>query len=141
LRRLHTALTNGAFGGELAEQARKSTSVRIKLLHGSTLDCLDALIEASLIQRARVLRLSEKERHSDRPLGALNVATREYRDLLLAIQNIKFDLGLDAYRRGSPTVSEFGGSMTFPDGTTREQRLREAISTMEEIFDRRGIPR
>src|SRR2546427_5493447 len=35
LKRLRTAITNGAFGGDLAQEARQKASVRIKLLHGS----------------------------------------------------------------------------------------------------------
>jgi hypothetical protein len=37
LKRLSTTITNGAFGGDLADQARKRASVRIKLLHGEGL--------------------------------------------------------------------------------------------------------
>src|SRR5690348_7153728 len=62
LKRLSTTIANGAFGGDLADQARKRASVRIKLLHGSTLDCLDELTQMAAIQKARVLRLWEKER-------------------------------------------------------------------------------
>ena len=62
LRRLQTAITYGAFGGDLAQQAREKASVRIKLFHGSTLNCLDALIEVATIQRARVLTLYQRER-------------------------------------------------------------------------------
>jgi hypothetical protein len=36
LKRLSATITNGAFGGDLADQARRRATVRIKLLHGST---------------------------------------------------------------------------------------------------------
>jgi hypothetical protein len=39
LLRLHTAITNAAFGGELAQLARETTSVTIKRFHGSTSTC------------------------------------------------------------------------------------------------------
>src|SRR2546425_3361422 len=52
LKRLHSAITNGAFGGDLAQEARQKASVRIKLFHGSSLDCLDELIELALLQKA-----------------------------------------------------------------------------------------
>src|SRR2546428_13012031 len=54
LKRLHTAITNGAFGGDLAQEARRKASVRIKLFHGSSLNCLDELIELAFLQKARV---------------------------------------------------------------------------------------
>ena len=60
LKRLSTAITNGAFGGDLAEQARQRSSIRIKLLHGSTLDCLAELVDLAAMQKARILRLWEK---------------------------------------------------------------------------------
>src|SRR3954471_2444973 len=47
LKRLSITIANGAFGGDLAEQARRKASVRIKLLHGSTLDCLAELVEVA----------------------------------------------------------------------------------------------
>jgi len=33
LKRLHTAITNGAFGGDLAQQAKEKATVRIMWLH------------------------------------------------------------------------------------------------------------
>jgi len=112
LRRLYTAITNGAFGGDLAQQAREKASVRIKLFQGSTLNTLDELNQIELIQRARVMRLWEKEQKADTRLVALNTAIRDYRDLLLAIQKIRFDLGLDEYKRRIPTVRASEASVT-----------------------------
>src|SRR5713101_2066403 len=86
LKRLHTAITNGAFGGDLAQEARQKASVRIKLFHGSSLDCLDELIELALLQKARVQQLWEKERELNLPLSILNIRYDDYRDLLLSIQ-------------------------------------------------------
>lgn len=139
LKRLQTAILTGAFGGDLAEEARKQASVRIKALHGSTLDCLDELISVSLIQRERVLALWAKERGLDRPLPALNVAVRDCRDLILAIQKIKFDLGLDEYKRGFPSAAATDTCLTFPDGTTMEERVHQAVAQLECVFERRGI--
>jgi hypothetical protein len=51
LKRLSITITNGAFGGDLADQARRRANVRIKLLHGSTLDCLDELVQIAAIQK------------------------------------------------------------------------------------------
>ena len=139
LRRLSTTITNGVFGGDLAEQAKQRASVRIKLLHGSTLDCLDKLVELAMIQEKRVLRLWEKEQLLDWPISALNRNIRDYGNLIVTIQEMKFNLGLDEYKRTVSTVIASQTSATLPDGTTVEQQVLEAAATLEEIFARRGI--
>ena len=140
LKRLHTAIENGAFGGELAQEARRKASVRIKLLHGSTVDCLDQLIEIANIQRERVLALWDKERIWNKPIFKLNAAIRDYKNLLLAIQKIKFDLGIDEYRRGFPVRAPHT-SPTQPDSAALAQRAREAAEMVEKIFATRGVPK
>jgi hypothetical protein len=138
LKRLQTAITNGAFGGDLAEQARSRASVRIQLLHGSTLNCLDSLIEAAVIQRTRVLALYEQEQTLGKHIVGLNAVINDYRDLLVAIQKVKFDLGLDEFKRGIP-VRASETSITSPDGVTVRRQVLEAYSTLEEIMTRRGL--
>jgi hypothetical protein len=140
LKRLSATITNGAFGGDLAEQARKRASVRIKLLHGSTLDCLDELTQMAAIQKARVLRLWEKERIYNVPLIMLNRVIRDYGNLIVTIQEMKFNLGLDEYKRTIPGISALNTSVTLPDLTTIRQKALQAAAGMDEIFDRRGIP-
>ncbi len=140
LKRLQTAIAEGAFGPELAEQTHRP-SVQISLRHVSTLNALDALGQLSAIQRQRVFDLYEKERTLNRPLASLNVVMRQYRDVLIAIQKIRFDLGLDAYRRGIPSAPGAPARVTVPDGTTMDPRVLEAIEETERIFDRYGIPR
>lgn len=135
LKRLQTAITNGAFGGDLAEQARSRATVRIQLLHGSTLNCLDALVEAAIIQRTRVLTLWEQEQASGKHVVGLNAVINDYRDLLVAIQKVKFDLGLDEFKRGIP-VRASETTVTSTDGVTVQRRVLEAYSTLEEIMAR-----
>ena len=139
MNRLHTAITNGAFGGDLAQEAKRRASVRIKLFHGSTLDCLDELIELAMIQQARVLALWEKEQQLNIPLSSLNFVINDYRDLLLSIQKIKFDLGLDEYKGVIPGVKARATSVTTPHDLKVQQQVFEAVTTVEEIFRRRGI--
>jgi hypothetical protein len=139
LKRLHTAIENGAFGGALAEEARRKASVKIKLLHGSTVNCMNQLIEIADIQRARVLALWDKERISNKRNFGLNTAIRDYRNLLIAIQKIKFDLGLDEYRRSFPVVRAPQASPPRPDSAALAQREREAAEMVEEIFKTRAM--
>ena len=139
LMRLHTAITNGAFGGDLAQEARRKASVRIKLFHGSSLNCLEELIDLADLQRDRVQQLWEKERQLNVPLSSLNVVINDYRDLLLCIQKIKFDLGLDEYKGVIPGVKATATSVTRPDGVNVQQQVLEAVEVVEDIFRRRGI--
>jgi hypothetical protein len=136
LKRLHTAITNGAFGGDLAQQAKEKAIVRIMWLHGSTLNCLDALIEVAIVQRTRVLTLYEHEQASGKHIAGLNAVINDYRDLLVAIQKVKFDLGLDEFKRGIP-VRASETSVTSPDGVTVRRQVLEAYSTLEEVITRR----
>ena len=139
LKRLHTAITNGAFGGDLAQEARRKASVRIKLFHGSSLDCLAELIELALLQKNRVQQIWEKERQLNVPFSSLNALINDYRDLLLSIQKIKFDLGLDEYKGVMSGVKATATSVTRPDGVNVQQQVLEAITTVEDIFRRHGI--
>ena len=131
LKRLHTAITNGAFGGDLAQEATRKASVRIKLFHGSTLDCLDELVELAVMQKIRVVALWEKERELNMPLSSLKTLINNYRDLLLSIQKVKFDLGLNEYRCVIPGMKATA-AVTRPDALNIE-----AIAVVEDIF--RGI--
>jgi hypothetical protein len=138
LKRLHTAISNGAFGGELAAEARRKASVRIKLFHGSNVDCLDEAIQLALIQRERVLVLWDRERTLNKPIAGLNTAIRIYANLIETVQKIKFDLGLDKYMRGM-TVARPAAIETDPASSEMEQRVNDAASVMEDIFRKRGI--
>ncbi len=139
LKRLSTTIKNGAFGGDLAEQAKTRASVRIKLFHGSTLDCLAELVEMAAIQKSRVLRLYEKERIYNVPILMLNRVIRDYGNLIVTIQEMKFNLGLDEYRRSIPGVTASNTTVTVPNPTTTQQQSLQALAVLEEIFDRRGI--
>jgi hypothetical protein len=139
LKRLHTAITNGAFGGDLAQEARRKASVRIKLFHGSNLNCLEELIDLALLQKNRVQKLWEKERQLNVPFSSLNSVINDYRDLLLCIQKIKFDLGLDENKGVMAGVKATATTLTRSDGLKIQQQVFEAIEVVEDIFRRRGI--
>jgi hypothetical protein len=134
LKRVHTAITNGAFGGDLAQEAKQKASVRINLFHGSSLNCLDELVDLALLQKNRVQQLWGKERELNVPLSSLNTVIDDYRDLLLSIQKIKFDLGLDEYKGVIPGLKATATSVIRPDGLTIQQQVFEAVETVEEIF-------
>jgi hypothetical protein len=84
--------------------------------------------------------LLERELASNRRVVGLNKCIYDYKNLLISIQKIRFDLGLDEYRRGFPPATASAPNVTCADGTM-EERVCEAVAIVEEIFDRRGIPR
>lgn len=87
------------------------------------LNCLDDLVGLAEIQKARVLRLRERERESNVPLPSLNRAINDYRRLLLSIQKISVTPGV---RARSPSV-------TRPDDL-KNQELSDACYTANEIL-------
>jgi hypothetical protein len=139
LKRLHIAISNGAFGGDLAQEARQKASVRIKLFHGSSLNTLDKLIDLAMIQEARVHALWNEEKLWNKTIPGLNTIINDYRDLLLNIQKVKFDLGLDEYKFGHSAVKASVLSVTLSDETRLERQLYEAVGVTGQIFRKRGI--
>ena len=83
-------------------------------------NCLDQLCRLALIQEERLEVLLAKERQLDRPLRAVNTAIRDYGKLLFRIQEIRFDLGLDEYRRGMP-IQEKARAGSTSDETMMEK--------------------
>lgn len=74
-----------------------------------------------MIQKACVLALWGKERQLNIPLSSLNSEINDHRDLLLSIQKIKSDLGLDEYKGAIPGVRATATSVTRPDGFKIQQ--------------------
>lgn len=128
LRRLHAAITNGAFGGDLAQEAKARATVRIKLFHGSSLSVLDELVDVAMLQKFRVGVGLEKERLLKKHIPGLDTAIKDYKDLLLAIQKVKFDLGLDEYRREIPIRPE---TIDAPS-----DQVRQAHKVLAEVLER-----
>jgi hypothetical protein len=69
---------------------------------GPTLKRLEKLCEAANLQRNRVIELFEKEKRTGVFLAVLGNEMKLYGDLLHAIQNMRFDLGLDEYKGPKP---------------------------------------
>ena len=96
--------------------------------------CLGALTKIADRQRTRVFALARKEVTSPRSLIALDRAIKDYRNLVLKMQTMRFDLGLDEYRRGM-TATPSGEA----NDTILRKQVLEAVASLEEIFERRGI--
>lgn len=146
LRRLRLAAAEGAFGKKTAQRIEEGATPQIKMLEKVSVRVLDRLEELSDIQRQRVLDLIEKEKKlQDAPLPlhkAASVMFNDYRQLLLDIQKVRFDLGLDDFKGPVGTTALRGAtsSVTLPDGTNVQKQVFEAVTAIEEILNARNIP-
>lgn len=150
LNRLRFAAAEGMFGKKIAKKIQDDNSAtpQIRMLKDVSVRVLDRLEELSDVQRQRVLDLVEKEKKMPLPIGAMLQATNavftDYKDLLLSIQKIRFDMGLDEFR--GPVSQQIhhvkGAAITqqLADGTTIQRQVFEAVTTLEQIFNERQIP-
>jgi len=143
LTRLRSHAAEGAFGPEIAQQIAAGATPQIKLLERVSVPVITRLEEISEIQRNRILKLVEKEKLWDTTKPIMNEVLEDYRKLLLDIQKVRFDLGLDEFK-GPVNMTTMRGaaqSVTMPDGTNVQKQVFEAITMVDSIFDARKIPR
>jgi hypothetical protein len=148
LNRLRLAAAEGAFGMKAAKKIAEGATPQIRMLKDVSVGTLVRLEELSEIQKHRVLALVEKEKNMPLPIGAMLTATNmvftDYKQLLLDIQKVRFDLGLDEFK--GPTSHSIhhvkGGvvSAQLPDGTNVQKQVFEAVQAIEAVFDQRKIP-
>ncbi len=140
--RLRASAAEGMFGPEVAKEIAQGATPQIKRLAGISFSAIERMEELSGIQRQRIMDLVEKERHlhTGPLMEATNAVFNDYKELLVAIQKIRFDLGLDEFK--GPLTHARGATVTTtsPDGTQVQRQVFEAVSTIESIFDRRQIP-
>jgi len=168
LNRLREVAAEGAFGLKAARRIAEGHTPQIKRLEHVSISVLVRMEELADIQRTRVLNLVEKEKDSLLPkignlhlpsnmpssakmapqeyrhlLTQTNLVFNDYRQLLLDLQKIRFDLGLDEFKGPVSTTTARGATQTttFPDGMSVQKQIFEAVTTIEQIFDARKIPR
>lgn len=148
LLRLRTAAAEGMFGPKAAAEIKSNTAAVIPILAGASISALDRMEELIQLQRTRVLNAIEKEKNMPVLVGstlqATNAIVTDYKDIIEASQDMRFKLGYDPYTPlQSQQVHLKGGSIktTSPDGTVVERSAIETYSMMNDIFDRRGIPK
>jgi hypothetical protein len=83
------------------------------------------------IQDERVLAMRAEERKLGFINPRLDTAIRLHEHILLSIQRMRFDLGLDEYKRGIPQAQ------TAESAAEDQRQLYEAFTVAEEIFARR----
>ena len=93
---------------------------------------LNELVKLANIQEERVLAMGAEERMSGFINPHLDTAIRVLKDLLLNTQKMRFDLGLDEYKRNIPKVQ------TAESAAEVQRQVYEACKVLEEIFTRRS---
>ena len=94
-------------------------------------DVLDELMKLANIQGERVLAMRAQERKLGFFNPRLDAAIRVHERILLSIQRMRFDLGLDEYNRCIPRAQ------TAESAAEGQVELYEALKVAEEIFTRR----
>jgi hypothetical protein len=98
------------------------------------LTVLNELVKLANIQEERVLAMRAQERKSGFINPRLDTAIRVHQDLLVSLQAMRFDLGLDEYQRRTPREQ-------IAAAAEKEERLQrqvyEACEHAEEIFRQR----
>lgn len=142
LNRLRLAAAEGIFGKAIAKRISEGAAPQIKRLEHISIPVLERLESVAEVQRSRVQMLVDRERNQGVYLASTNDVVGSYRQLLLDIQKIRFELGLDEFKGPvSTTLRGASQSVSMPDGTNIQKQVFEAISTIEEIFDQRKIPK
>jgi len=140
--RLRKGMAEGLFGEEMAKKIAQGERPQIKYLEKISTGSLGRLEELSDVQRDRVFTLIEQEKETLTGYATTNDVVDGYRKLLLDIQKIRFEMGLDEYKGPVSGTLVRGASQTtaFSDGTSVQKQVYEAVSTIEKIFDARRIP-
>jgi DNA-binding HxlR family transcriptional regulator len=144
LNRLRLAAAEGAFGKKIAKQIEKGATPQVQLLAGVSTDVIPRLEELANWQRERVISLKEKEKSMPIPVGSLltqtNAVFNDYKATLIDIQKLRFELGLDTYKGVVTSMKGAAIATTLPDGTHVQKQVFEAMTTIDEIFQRHQIP-
>jgi hypothetical protein len=143
LTRLRIHAAEGAYGPEVAKLIAAGATPQVRLLENVSTPVIARLEEMAQIQRDRVMKLVEKEEKWNTTMPIMNDVLESYRKMLLDLQKVRFDLGLDEFKGpvGVTTVRGAAQTTTLPDGTSIQKQVFEAITMVDQIFDARKIPR
>lgn len=142
LNRLRIAAANGMYGAAEAKRVLAVGKPNIDRLSHISVPVLARVEEVSEAQRTLVLVLLEKATAEKRTFTSVNDAVNNYRQTLLDVQKLRFDLGLDEFKGpvGTTTIRGASQTTTYPDGTNVQKQVFEAVNTIEQIFNARRIP-
>ena len=142
LNRLRKAAAEGIFGAAEAKRILAVGKPNIDRLNHVSVPVLARLEELSEAQRTLVMALLAKATKEERTFTSVNEAVGNYRQILLDLQKLRFDLGLDEFKGPVSTTTARGASVTttFPDGMSVQKQVFEAVTTVEQILNARKIP-
>jgi hypothetical protein len=138
LKRLYKAIWNEFFS-RLEERAQRNATFKTNLTGGSKHAVLEQLVELALLEQQRMVALLEKEQRGNKILGELTTVMSDYFKLLVAIQRLRFDLGIDEYKLGMPAVKEDWDSKWQREQEVHNQ-IYEAGKKLEKIFKEYKVP-
>lgn len=144
LNRLRIVAAKGAFGTKAAEVLTLQGTPQVKMLEGVSTQVIERLEEVSTVQRQRMLDVVAREKQTPVPVGAYTVTNEViegYRKVLIDIQKMRFDLGLDEYKGpvgGGMVLRGATQTTMLPDGSNVQKQVFEAVTTIEEIFAARN---
>ena len=142
LNRLRLAAGTGIFGATEAKRLATLGKPHVDRLSQISVPVLARVEEVSEAQRTLVLVLLEKATAEKRTFTSVNDAVNNYRQTLLDIQKLRFDMGLDEFKGPTSMTTVRGATQTttFPDGMSVQKQVFEAVNTIEQIFNARRIP-
>lgn len=143
LNRLRLAAAEGIYGKEAATEIQAGAAPQLRLLERVSTSAITRMEELAIIVRTRVQSIAlaeEKTAITDgKRLSATTQVFSEYSKLLQDIQKMRFDLGLDEYKGIVPSVRGASLGIQLPDGTNVQKTVFEAMTTVDNIFKKRGI--
>ena len=105
---------------------------------GLQLSPLDRLTRLVQFQATRIDRLHKKELAQGKPLPALGQAIRDYANMLLLLQEMRFDRGVDKYNRIKVTSREQQAAEESRKAES-DKPIFEAVAVLQAIFKKRRI--
>ena len=143
LNRLRQVAATGIFGAQEAKKLSLQGKPNITRLEHITVPVLARIEELSEKERTLVMALLEKATEEKRTFTSVNDAVNNYRQTLLDIQKMRFEMGLDEFKGPVGSTSTIRGTKeitTFPDGMSVQKQVFEAVNVIERIFEQRKIP-
>jgi hypothetical protein len=136
LERLHLSTVEQVFGDNSSEQPQAQSSDR------AFESPYDELGELLTIQFARIEKLLKVETQQNKYVPALSEAIATYRNTLVQMQKMRFDLGLDEYKRVTLSRREREADKAEAKEAHKRQlynAIIEAVAVAEDIFLKRRI--
>lgn len=143
LNRLRAVSAEGAYGKDAAKRILAVHKPHVDRLAHVSVRVLERMEELSEKKRGLVNALLDKATHDVMTYKSVNDAVDVYRQILLDVQKLRFDLGLDEFKGpvgGTTSIKGAIQTTTFPDGMSVQKQVFEAVSVVEEIFNARRVP-